>query len=61
MSRFALPSCLLATGCAATQQADAVAAGAPGFWLGMRLLVMRLLLSSTTLPSRLPGPLCAVC
>ena len=35
MSRFALPSCLLATGCAATQQADAVAAGAPGFWFGL--------------------------
>ena len=35
MSRFALPSCLLATGCAATQQADAVAAGGPGFWLGL--------------------------
>lgn len=30
-----LPSCLFATGCAATQSANAVAAGAPGFWFGL--------------------------
>ena len=35
MRQFTIPSCLLATGCAATQQADAVAAAAPGFWLGL--------------------------
>jgi hypothetical protein len=35
MRRFAFLPCLLATGCAATQQADAVAAGAPGFGLGL--------------------------
>jgi hypothetical protein len=33
--KLALPSCLLTTGCAATQASDAVAAGAPGFWLGL--------------------------
>ena len=33
--KFALPSCLLATGCAATQASGAVAASAPGFWLGL--------------------------
>jgi hypothetical protein len=33
--KFALPACLLSTGCAATQSAGAVAAGAPGFWLGL--------------------------
>ena len=32
---LALPPCLLATACAATQQADAVAGTAPGFWLGL--------------------------
>jgi hypothetical protein len=32
---FSLPACVLATGCAATQQAGAVAASAPGFWLGL--------------------------
>lgn len=35
MTRGALPSCLLATGCAATQASDAVAKGAPGFWFGL--------------------------
>ena len=33
--KLALPSCLLTTGCAATQASTAVAAGAPGFWLGL--------------------------
>ena len=33
--RLALPSCLLTTGCAATQASGAVAASAPGFWLGL--------------------------
>ena len=33
--KLALPSCLLATGCAATQASTAVAAAAPGFWLGL--------------------------
>ena len=37
--KFALPSCLLAPltlgGCAATQASGAVAASAPGFWLGL--------------------------
>ena len=33
--KFALPSCLLATGCAATQAPGAVAAGAPGLLLGL--------------------------
>ena len=33
--KLALPSCLLATGCAATQAPGAVAATAPGFWLGL--------------------------
>jgi hypothetical protein len=33
--KFALPSCLLATGCAATQAPGAVAASAPGFLLGL--------------------------
>jgi len=34
MMRIALPACLT-TACAATQQAGAVAATAPGFWLGL--------------------------
>ena len=34
MSALHLPSCL-ATACAATQPAGAVAAAAPGFWLGL--------------------------
>ena len=33
--KLALPSCLLTTGCAATQASTAVAAAAPGFWLGL--------------------------
>jgi hypothetical protein len=33
--KLALPSCLLASGCAATQASGAVAAAAPGFWLGL--------------------------
>ena len=33
--KLALPSCLLTTGCAATQASGAVAAAAPGFWLGL--------------------------
>ena len=33
--KLALPACLLATGCAATQDAHAVVASAPGFWLGL--------------------------
>ena len=33
--KLALPSCLLTTGCAATQASGAVAASAPGFWLGL--------------------------
>ena len=33
--KFALPACLLTTGCAATQAATAVAPGAPGFLLGL--------------------------
>ena len=33
--KLALPSCLLDTGCAATQASTAVAAAAPGFWLGL--------------------------
>ena len=35
MKRLALLLCLLATGCAATEQADAVAPQAPGFLLGL--------------------------
>ncbi len=35
MKHLALPPCVLATGCAATQSTNAVAAGAPGFWLGL--------------------------
>ena len=34
MMRVVLPACLT-TACAATQQAGAVAATAPGFWLGL--------------------------
>ena len=30
-----LPACLALTACAATQASDAVAPGAPGFWLGL--------------------------
>jgi len=33
--KLALPSCLLTTACAATQAPGAVAATAPGFWLGL--------------------------
>jgi hypothetical protein len=33
--KFALPSCLLTTGCAASQAAGTVAPGAPGFLLGL--------------------------
>ena len=33
--KIALPSCLLTTGCAATQASTAVAAGSPGFLLGL--------------------------
>ena len=33
--KLALPSCLLTTGCAATQASTAVAAGSPGFLLGL--------------------------
>ncbi len=33
--KLSLPSCLLATGCAATQSATAVAPHAPGFWFGL--------------------------
>jgi len=33
--KIALPACLLTTGCAATEASTAVAAGAPGFWLGL--------------------------
>jgi hypothetical protein len=33
--KLALPACLLSTGCAATQAADAVAPAAPGFWFGL--------------------------
>ena len=32
---LALPACLGLTACAATQASAAVAAGAPGFWLGL--------------------------
>lgn len=35
MKHLMLPSCVLATGCAATQSASAVAKSAPGFWLGL--------------------------
>ena len=33
--KLALPACLLSTGCAATQAADAIQPPAPGFWLGL--------------------------
>ena len=33
--KLALPACLLSTGCAATQAADAIQPAAPGFWLGL--------------------------
>jgi hypothetical protein len=33
--KLQLPHCLLSTACAASQSANAVAAGAPGFWLGL--------------------------
>ena len=33
--KFALPACLLATACAAQQQADAIAPHAPGFLYGL--------------------------
>ena len=33
--RLALPSCLLTTGCAATQSSGAIAPTAPGFLLGL--------------------------
>ena len=32
---LALPACLALNACAATQASTAVAAGAPGFWLGL--------------------------
>jgi hypothetical protein len=32
---LALPACLGLTACAATQASTAIAAGAPGFWLGL--------------------------
>jgi hypothetical protein len=32
---FAIASALALSACAATQQSDAVASGAPGFWLGL--------------------------
>jgi hypothetical protein len=35
MKHLTLPACVLASGCAATQSASAVAPGAPGFWLGL--------------------------
>jgi len=35
MKLLALPACLALTACAATQQADAVAPGTPGFLLGL--------------------------
>ena len=33
--KLQLPHCVLSTGCAASHSASAVAAGAPGFWLGL--------------------------
>ncbi len=35
MKHLTLPACVLASACAATQDKAAVAAGAPGFWLGL--------------------------
>jgi hypothetical protein len=35
MKQLTLFTCLFATACAATQDKSAVAAGAPGFWLGL--------------------------
>ena len=35
MKRLALSACVALTGCAATQAADAVAPGTPGFLLGL--------------------------
>ena len=32
---IALPACLAANACVATQATSAVAAGAPGFWMGL--------------------------